>query len=106
MEIALALGFDRILSSGGKASVQQGTPLLSELYKQAANRIEIMAGAGLTIDSIQAIHRETGITSFHTSCSTYLSSNLECDALGFSDGSRRVTDTNLIRAYLAELSRL
>lgn len=106
MEVAIDLGFDHILSSGGKPSVEHGTALLNELHKQSAGRIDVMAGSGVTPELIKKIFQQTGITSFHSSCSRVASDTAEPDTLGFSNTSLRQTDSALIDRYLVELGKI
>ncbi|CAB3982523.1 copper homeostasis cutC homolog, partial [Paramuricea clavata] len=44
LEVIINLGFDRILTSGGKPDVLQGAPHLKDLVNQAGRRIIIMPG--------------------------------------------------------------
>ena len=48
LERLIALGLDRVLTSGQKASVLEGLPLLGALMKAAGDRIVIMPGGGIT----------------------------------------------------------
>lgn len=59
------LGFTRILSSGQAATAYQGRQTLKTMLQQAAGRITIMPGAGITAQNIRAIALETGATNFH-----------------------------------------
>ena len=67
LEEAIALGFDTILTSGQAAHAQQGADLLAKLHTQAAGRIHLLAGSGVTADNIPAIGKATGIRQFHLS---------------------------------------
>lgn len=67
LEEAVRLGCRVILTSGQAASAPQGAALLARLRRQAAGRIEIMAGSGVKSGSIPALWRQTGLTSYHTS---------------------------------------
>jgi len=40
--------------------------VLKQLFRQAAGRIDMMAGCGVKKENIAAIHAHTGIRSFHT----------------------------------------
>ena len=48
LERLIALGLDRVLTSGQEASVLEGLPLLGALMKAAGDRIVIMPGGGIT----------------------------------------------------------
>lgn len=67
LEDIIALGCNRILTSGQQPTAEQGIPLLKELQKQAAGRIILLAGCGVNEANIDRIARETGIHEFHFS---------------------------------------
>ena len=67
LEDVIALGFDRILTSGQQPKAEQGIDLLAKLNRQAAGRIILMAGSGVTEQNIRHIHEATGLTEFHFS---------------------------------------
>lgn len=67
LEDALQLGFRTILTSGQAASALEGQAVLRELFRQAADRADIMAGGGVTPENIRTLHEGTGIRVFHTS---------------------------------------
>ena len=51
LEGLIELGCDRILTSGGKPTVTEGRASLARLAEQAAGRIRIAAGGGITLDN-------------------------------------------------------
>ncbi len=67
LEQIIALGIGRVLTSGQQPTALQGTALLRQLQEQAAGRIAIMAGCGVTEDNIAQIRRSTGVAEFHFS---------------------------------------
>ena len=67
LEDVIALGFDRILTSGQQPKAEQGIDLLAKLNRQAAERIILMAGSGVTEQNIRHIREATGLTEFHFS---------------------------------------
>lgn len=67
LEQAVALGFDTILTSGQQAAAPNGTALLRALHTQAAGRIALLAGSGVTAENISEIGAATGIRQFHLS---------------------------------------
>ena len=67
LEDVVALGCQRILTSGGKATAEAGQNQLAALVTQAAGRIQIMPGAGITAANIQTLAAHTGAMEFHTS---------------------------------------
>lgn len=64
---AIELGIHTILTSGQESGAVKGIPLLAELNKQAAGRIHLMAGSGVSAGNIPRIYAETGIRHFHLS---------------------------------------
>jgi copper homeostasis protein len=101
------LGFDQVLTSGGKPSVEQGLDILASLHDRAQGRIDIMAGAGLTPSLVSKIHRHTSIEMFHASCRRPKQIGEPFASLGFATPDLFETDVNLIREYqrlIAELS--
>ena len=67
LEAAVRLGCAAILTSGQAQNALEGVETLRALNRQAAGRIDIMAGCGVKRGNIRAIHERTGILSFHTS---------------------------------------
>lgn len=67
LEEIIALGFDRILTSGQEASAPQGAAMLAELVRRADGRIIIMPGCGVNEDNVAELARATGAQEFHMS---------------------------------------
>ncbi|WP_176080905.1 copper homeostasis protein CutC [Paraburkholderia tropica] len=68
LEEAVALGFERILTSGGAARAADGIVALNALVRHAANRIGIMPGSGVDALNVAGIVRASGATQVHASC--------------------------------------
>lgn len=66
LEDIIELGCERILTSGQKALVINGTTLVKELVEKAADRIIIMPGSGVRSNNIDEIALSTGAVEFHT----------------------------------------
>lgn len=66
LERAVELGCRTILTSGQAQDALTGADTLARLLKQAAGRVDIMAGSGVRKDNIRAIYEKTGIRVFHT----------------------------------------
>ncbi len=62
-----ALGIRRVLSSGGQADVPSGVEQLAALVRQAAGRLSVMPGGGVTEDNLGQIVRQTGVREIHLS---------------------------------------
>ena len=59
------LGCTRILTSGLGANVEKGAELLKLLQEKFGDRIEILAGAGISTENIESIIKKTGVTQVH-----------------------------------------
>ena len=66
LEDAIGLGCRTVLTSGQARSAAEGKALLGQLFRQAAGRIDIMAGGGVKRHNIREIYEHTGIRVFHT----------------------------------------
>ena len=66
LEHIIALGCDRLLTSGQKPSAEQGAERIAELVSHAAGRIIIMPGAGITPKNIALTEQKTAATEFHS----------------------------------------
>lgn len=67
LEDLISLGVIRVLTSGGKATALDGSEKLAGLIKQAAGRITIMPGAGVSSSNIKQLIFKTGAKEFHAS---------------------------------------
>lgn len=76
LERIVALGCDRILTSGQQPTAEEGIPLLAQLVEQAAGRIVIMPGAGITEHNIARVAAATGAREFHFSARTQIRSRM------------------------------
>ena len=84
VEIAINLGFDTILSSGGYETAMEGLAVLTEMQQIASSRIEIMPGSGINPQNISEILSECGFAWLHSSCSTHRQ-------------NRKITDSQTIK---------
>ncbi len=55
LETLVALGVDRILTSGQEETVLEGLPLIADLVRRAGERIVIMPGGGITARNVDRI---------------------------------------------------
>jgi copper homeostasis protein len=65
LEDIIDMGFERILTSGGRSTAIEGSRAIAELVKQADGRITIMAGSGITEINVADLVLFTGITEVH-----------------------------------------
>lgn len=68
MEKLIAMGVDRVLTSGLKAKAMAGMDLLKDLQKTFGDRIEILAGSGMNASNAKEMMDQTGISQVHSSC--------------------------------------
>jgi len=76
LETVIDLGFDRILTSGQQPKAIRGAELLAKLNRQAAGRIILMAGSGVTEQNIRDLREITGLNEFHFSAREPLASKM------------------------------
>ena len=67
LENVIALGCDRLLTSGHEKNALEGRFTIAELVKQAAGRIIIMAGCGVRPSNINIIAESTKAEEYHSS---------------------------------------
>ena len=84
VEIAINLGFDTILSSGGYETVIEGLAVLKEMQQRASGRIEIMPGSGINPQNISEILSGCHFAWVHSSCSIHRQ-------------NRKITDSQTIK---------
>ncbi|HRZ42137.1 MAG TPA: copper homeostasis protein CutC [Bacteroidales bacterium] len=111
LEEIIRLGADTILTSGGAVSALDGASLLNSLVLAAGNRIQIMAGGGISPDNIKEIRIKTGCNAFHLSGRSALPNHLvpsggaALNAPGLhSDYVHKVTDTEIIGKVISLLN--
>ncbi len=64
LEDVIATGAERILTSGHQPTALQGADLLAKLSRQADGRIELMAGAGVSVANALQL-AATGVSALH-----------------------------------------
>jgi copper homeostasis protein len=109
LERGVALGFERILTSGGARSALEGADRIAGFVAQAAGRIGVLAGVGVSARNAAEIVRRTGVTEVHGSCSRAVGpEGLAARelALGFVDPAERVTDRAAVEALVRALNEL
>lgn len=102
--LAIDLGFERILSSGGARSAADGIEGLRRCVDAAAGRIAIMPGAGVNPGNLPLLRAQLPLTDIHASCSAPLPApSAQVASLGFDAGGRRQTDRRQVAALKAAL---
>ena len=107
LEQAIALGFDRVLTSGGAPTAPEGAATLRLLAASAAGRIVVVAGSGVRPGNVGGLLRATGVGEVHASCRAAAPPGADDDRLrrfGFL-GAGSLTDRATILAMLAQIAR-
>jgi copper homeostasis protein len=65
LDTLIALGVDRVLTSGQQATVPDGLPVIRALVERAAGRIGILPGGGITAANVAEVVRVTGVREVH-----------------------------------------
>ena len=92
LEEIIEAGCARVLTSGGAASAPEGADAIAALVKQAADRIIIMPGAGVTPENVADLARKTGAREFHFSGRTVEQSPMHYRHKGVSMGGTVTID--------------
>ena len=67
LDEVLALGVERLLTSGQRSSVMEGRGLIGELVRRAGRGLTIMPGAGVNDGNIRELMAATGAREYHLS---------------------------------------
>ncbi len=65
LEELIDLGITRVLTSGQKNEAPEGAELIKQLRERADGRIEVLPGAGITIENARQLVEQTGCTQVH-----------------------------------------
>lgn len=90
------LGVDRILTSGQAATAPEGAALLRTLVEEAAGRLTILAGSGVTAANAASLVSSTGVREIHASASKPQQVTVSNGDVTFGK-NRRQTDAKLVR---------
>jgi copper homeostasis protein len=112
LEALVALGVDRVLTTGQENSIWDGLPLVAETVRQAANRIIVMPGGG-NERNVGAIVAQTGAREVHVTGTRAVESRMRHrNPRCFMGGELRppeyswsVTDPDRIRAIVGAVGR-
>jgi len=105
LEDIIALGCERVLTSGAQADALAGAALIGKLVAQAAGRISVMPGAGVNEQNVAALRVQTGAREFHASAKRELPSRMRAgnDLPGMTAGEV-LSDVAQVRALVAALA--
>lgn len=113
LEELVSLGVDRVLTSGQEASCLEGLDLLADLQRQAAGRIIVMPGGGITPRNARKIVDATGVSEVHLSARSSVESRMQFrNSRCFMGGALRppefawkTTDPAAVKSVVAALGR-
>jgi copper homeostasis protein len=106
VDIAVQLGFTRILTSGGGARAPDALGRLRAMFDRAKGRIEIMPGSGITAENVAQLAALLPLTAVHASCAVTRQQNDKAVALGFTPAMRKETDADTVLMMREALERL
>ena len=98
VDTAIALGFDRILTSGGAQRAVDGLGTLQAMLDRARGRIEILPGSGITADNVAGLLAVLAVDQVHASCSAEFPQAARAVSMGFTPAVRRETDAGRVAA--------
>ncbi|NCT12412.1 MAG: copper homeostasis protein CutC, partial [Rhodobacterales bacterium] len=104
VEVAVRLGFARILTSGGAVRAMDGRDRLALTLRLAAGRIGILPGSGITAENVAALLAAVPVAEVHASCAGEVATGAQAVAMGFAPALRRETDPGRVRAMKAALA--
>lgn len=102
VELAVGLGFRRILSSGGARVAAAGVERLALMMERAAGRLVVMPGSGVSVETLAGL-RALPLQEVHASCSVGVPSGGKALEFGFQSGAERRTDRAKVSALRAAL---
>ncbi|MBB3778470.1 copper homeostasis protein [Xanthomonas campestris] len=108
LEDAIALGCERVLTSGARASALEGIDTIAALVQQAGDRISIMPGAGVSESNVLALRNGTGAREFHASSRGPVAAQVHAPHAYISDlgGDYQRTDVARVRRIVGLLQEL
>lgn len=113
LEDVVKTGARRVLTSGGAAKVTEGAAVVAGMVEAARGRLAVMAGGGITPQTIARVAEETGATEFHASLRTPVVSPVRYRRQGVEMGEvhdrefvRHGVREENVRAVVAALARL
>lgn len=100
LDILLDLGFDRVLTSGGKPTALEGVELLAALVERARGRLAVMAGGRLDAESLPRVIRQGKVNEVHLGSAVSETTRRPMISGGYDDSSaswQRVDACQVVR---------
>lgn len=110
LEKIIRLGFQRILTSGGRNSLTEGLPVIQDLLQKAKDRIIIMPGGGTKAEHVPILKQSVYLKEVHASCklakpspNQYINAGLSFSGMPLDFSSRFGVDAALVNEFKAVL---
>jgi copper homeostasis protein len=112
LDALIALGVDRVLTSGQAPTAPEGSGLIARLVRRAAGRIVILPGCGIDQTNARALVAETGVREVHVRGTAPLPTSMVHrnprvrfrSAVDDDDSVLEVTDAGRIRSIASALA--
>jgi copper homeostasis protein len=105
MEQLITMGYDRILTSGQKGSVEEGKLFLKQLIEKAQGRIAIMPGNGVTVENAADILTVTGAKDIHMTAKTLVIGK-QAESEGISFNMKNALANNYYETDLGQVKKM
>lgn len=102
LDAIIALGADRLLTSGQKKTAEAGVTLIEHLVDRADDRLTVMAGSGITCANVRQITSDTRVREIHASASVPRPPEFVSREVRFGDESR-VTSADRVRELIQNM---
>ena len=77
IEQLIDIGFDNVLTSGGKENALDGIETIAKLQQTYGNKITIIPGGGIRASNVKSIKEKTNCTTFHSSALDPITKNAD-----------------------------
>ena len=108
VDVALGLGFDTILTSGGALKAPDAMDVIAAMVARAAGKLEILAGSGVNAGNVATLVKKTGVTAVHGSFAAPWPGVIDPKLVqfGYIAPGARETSEDAVRQVRAALSAL
>jgi copper homeostasis protein len=108
VDVALALGFDTILTSGGALKAPDAMDVIAAMVARAKGKLEILAGSGVNAGNVVALVKKTGVSAVHGSFSAPWPGVIDPRLVrfGYIGADARETSEDAVRQVRTALSTL
>ena len=107
VRVAVELGYDFVLTSGGSLRAVDGMSTIAAMVRQAGQRLKVIAGGGIEPQSATMLIQQAGVRQIHASAGrTSDWSDSRIAEFGFAAGPHRVTDPLRVAALKNAIANL